>query len=53
MEYFLPIKKKEVTLLHIEMEQVFNLLSEKSEVQNIVYSIVYHHLGKNKSINYI
>ena len=25
MEYFSPIKKKEVTLLHIKMEQVFNL----------------------------
>lgn len=25
MEYFSPIKKKEVALLHIKMEQVFNL----------------------------
>lgn len=35
MEYFSSIKKKEMALLHIKMEQVFNLLNQKSSKQCI------------------
>lgn len=57
MEYFSPIKKKEVALLHIKMEQSlkFILLSEKSEGQSSLYSIPPFELKINKlhTIKYV
>lgn len=53
MEYFSPIKNKEVALLHIKMQQVFNLFCWVKKVKCRAVYIVSNHLGKNKSINYV